>query len=883
MDKGEREALGERIAWLQHWCDLARWIIGARKFAADQGEAARSEFQGRQFTVTIDGRQHRVLVVDAVSDEPLLMQLGKGSSQRALSSADKTALTIGSADVSALLSRASGVVTARRLFMTAGRRREREADAQAVLDMYDRAASEGLAAHLDTLIPATPETAPSVTDLAHQLVGPGAVAMPTGGVHAASLGQQATKRVRQTKDATESEIQQLGTSIRDRDVEQALQEMPIDALKASTSGRLRLGVIEQAGLTSVGDVLEFGPNLSAIAGVGEQTARQTWAAAETMQSMIRRETPVRIDVKRRDAATGRLLNRLWIWGQASGMATRAEEDADIVASLEPLLGNSALIAVDSTSQMVTTSADSAEQLAEALARVTRWDAEAATLDQPPEDSWTDFLARPSDYLGWLNLLGFVTEDEGAAEGLLSTDLIEKVRAQDLDTSLMSGVSLRGYQDFAARFALVQRKVVIGDEMGLGKTIEALALVAHVHAKGATHSIVICPAAVLSNWSREISHRSDLEVFVLHGAERWSRLRRWSRRGGVAVTTFATLKSVLDELEGQDEIHAVVVDEAHYIKNPDAKRTADTRVLIDAADRALLLTGTPIENRLEEFANLVSYLQPDLLRQLGAYSPGAFPKLIAPAYLRRNQEDVLIELPERIEVEEWVPMSPDDEAEYVRAVAQGNFMAMRRAALTGGRQSAKMQRLVELIEEARANYRKVIVFSYFRDVLDAVMGVIDGDVFGPLTGSVPANERQRVVDAYTEAQPGAVLVSQITAGGVGLNIQAGSVVVICEPQVKPSMESQAVARAHRMGQTETVQVHRLLSDEGVDRRMIEILAEKQRLFDEFAKVSHTANSAPEALDITEAELAREVIAAERERLARRAQAVEDSPTPIEESA
>ncbi len=123
----------------------------------------------------------------------------------------------------------------------------------------------------------------------------------------------------------------------------------------------------------------------------------------------------------------------------------------------------------------------------------------------------------------------------------------------------------------------------------------------------------------------------------------------------------------------------------------------------------------------------------------------------------------------------------------------------------------------------------------------------------------------MVDQFSAAGHGAVLVAQIVAGGVGLNIQAASVVVICEPQLKPTTEWQAIARAHRMGQLESVQVHRLLSEDGVDRRVTEILAEKRRLFDEFARVSDTADSAPEAVDISEAELAREVVAAERERL------------------
>lgn len=125
----------------------------------------------------------------------------------------------------------------------------------------------------------------------------------------------------------------------------------------------------------------------------------------------------------------------------------------------------------------------------------------------------------------------------------------------------------------------------------------------------------------------------------------------------------------------------------------------------------------------------------------------------------------------------------------------------------GARSVKMQRLIEIVEEAEDNGRKVVVFSHFLRVLDRVAAALPGRVFGPLTGSVPAVKRQTMIDDFTAAQGGAVLVAQIQAGGVGLNIQAASVVVICEPQVKPTTEWQAIARAHRMGQLQSVQVHR----------------------------------------------------------------------------
>ena len=218
-----------------------------------------------------------------------------------------------------------------------------------------------------------------------------------------------------------------------------------------------------------------------------------------------------------------------------------------------------------------------------------------------------------------------------------------------------------------------------------------------------------------------------------------------------------------------------------------------------------------------------------------------------------------------EVEEWLPMSPADTAAYRAAVFSRNFQAMRQATMLEGANSEKLQRLIAIVEEAESNNRKVIVFSNYRSVLEIVAGAVPGRVFGPLTGSVPAAKRQALVDEFSAADSGAVLVAQIIAGGVGLNIQAASVVVICEPQLKPTTEWQAIARAHRMGQLKSVQVHRLLSEEGVDIRVTQILARKKELFADFAAISETAEIVPEAFDVSEAELVKEIVEAERQRL------------------
>jgi SNF2 family DNA or RNA helicase len=181
--------------------------------------------------------------------------------------------------------------------------------------------------------------------------------------------------------------------------------------------------------------------------------------------------------------------------------------------------------------------------------------------------------------------------------------------------------------------------------------------------------------------------------------------------------------------------------------------------------------------------------------------------------------------------------------------------------------------VEIVSEAADGGRKVIVFSYFRDVLDTVIEVLAGrdgipglPVVGPLTGDISPADRQAMVDELTNARGPSVLVSQIQAGGVGLNIQAASVIIIAEPQLTPSSEEQAVARAHRMGQVRPVDVHRLLCEDSVDQRVLELLADKREAFDEYARRSDMANAAPDAVDTrSETDLRHAIVAAERKRL------------------
>ena len=431
------------------------------------------------------------------------------------------------------------------------------------------------------------------------------------------------------------------------------------------------------------------------------------------------------------------------------------------------------------------------------------------------------------------------------------------------------VSLRGWQDFGAKYAIVQKKVLIGDEMGLGKTIEAIAVMAHLSHEGRNAFIVVCPASIIINWMREIEKHSQLKPFLVHGLGRERSFDQWQAEGGVAITTYETIQRL--KHEKLDKIDLLVVDEAHYVKNPDAKRSQTIYSLTNRSENVLYLTGTPLENRLAEMVNLVGKLQPDITKEMENsvqyLGSNTFKEKIAPVYLRRNKEDVLTELPELTQVEEWLSFGQEEGQIYREAVRNGEFMLMRRAGWQGitKKKSPKLNRLIEICEEAAANGKKVIVFSFFKSVINTICTELGEKTLTPITGAVSSAQRQEILDTFKSSEQKHVLVSQIQAGGVGLNIQSASIVIFCEPQIKPTLETQAIARAYRMGQTQKVFVYRLLTENSIDERMMEMLDSKQQVFDDYAKDSYITDHTDAAKDISEKSMVKKIVDMERERL------------------
>lgn len=461
------------------------------------------------------------------------------------------------------------------------------------------------------------------------------------------------------------------------------------------------------------------------------------------------------------------------------------------------------------------------------------------------DAWAAFEERPIQYINTLEeIVPDVLGNNDAVYGLPE----ELAREVQEECFFPDGLlcELRRYQEWGVKYILHQGRVLLGDEMGLGKTVQAIAAMVSLKNTGATHFIVLCPASVIINWCREIQKFSKLRAIKIHGTGRASALKDWLKTGGVAVTTYET--TAYFKMPDDFKYTMLVVDEAHYIKNPSANRSMNTKTIAEHTERLLFMTGTALENHVDEMVNLIRILQPNIAAQISGMevlsSAPQFREKVAPVYYRRKREDVLTELPELLETEEWCQLGFTEKQEYENAILGKNgHNTARRVSwnVDDLRDSSKAKRMLELIDEAEAEGRKVIVFSFYLDTIRKISDMLGSRCTEPINGSVAPARRQEIIDEFDKAPPGQVLAAQIVAGGTGLNIQSASVVIICEPQVKPSIENQAISRAYRMGQSRNVLVYRLLAENTIDERITDLLAKKQAIFDAFADKSVAAQN------------------------------------------
>jgi superfamily II DNA or RNA helicase len=427
---------------------------------------------------------------------------------------------------------------------------------------------------------------------------------------------------------------------------------------------------------------------------------------------------------------------------------------------------------------------------------------------------------------------------------------DAVPPADLDAEL------RPYQLRGVSWLVFLREAGLGgllaDDMGLGKTIQALCAM-----RGRT--LVVAPTSVLHSWTEQANRfRPDLRISVYHGSR-----RELDTEADLTLTTYAVLR-IDAELLSSVRWETAVLDEAQMIKNPDSQ-VARAAYRLDA-DVRMTLTGTPVENRLDELWSQFAFLNPGLLggrkdfqtryaRPIADGEPGAAAHLrerIAPFILRRLKADVAPELPPRTEVVLHCELSEDERAVYdaVRAATQASVTEKLRAggstiealeallrlrqaschtALVPGQSassSSKLALLVETLDEVVAEGHKALVFSQWTGLLDLIEPELrEANLsFTRLDGSTV--NRGAVVSYFQDTDGPPVMLISLRAGGTGLNLTEADHVFLVDPWWNPAVEDQAADRAHRIGQERPVLIHRLVARNTVEERILALQAQKR---------------------------------------------------------
>lgn len=680
--------------------------------------------------------------------------------------------------------------------------------------------------------------------------------------------------IQKNAESARNEIENAANAMAAEEALQILKGISVDELNRNRNG-IRVKLLKDSGYDTIAQLTSLSAyKLAAIKGISEEGAYAIKNEVENITKQAQKGVKIRLSTDHKTPMAGMLVRGIYkyrrlqrVIGTVNSLVQNHKQQVESdLKDAAPATGNK--LKWFFTSKKKQQRAIDAYERLDALLhseykKASEGVIQAADLrNLANEAAWSEFETESIRYINVLEeivpeLLGNDDSIYGLPEELALEIRDEPVFFEGLKCEL------RPYQEWGVKYALHQKRVLLGDEMGLGKTVQAIAAMVSLKNTGATHFAVVCPASVITNWCREIVKHSDLHVVKVHGTGRDTALDSWVKNGGVAVTTYETTGHF--ELEENIKYTLLTVDEAHYIKNETAQRSKHVRALAEHAERILFMTGTALENKVEEMVSLITVLQPDVAQSVHGMealsSAPEFRRRIAPVYYRRRREDVLTELPDLAESREWCTLSGEEERIYEEAILGKRYTDARRVSwnVDDIKDSSKARRLLEIVEEAESEGRKVIVFSFFLDTIRKVQELFGTKCMEPINGSIPPQRRQEIIDEFDRAPAGSVLAAQIQSGGTGLNIQSASVVVICEPQFKPSIENQAISRAYRMGQSRDVLVYRLLCDDTIEERLSDVLDEKQRIFDAFADQSAVAEESLELDQATFGKLVEEEIA------------------------
>ena len=496
---------------------------------------------------------------------------------------------------------------------------------------------------------------------------------------------------------------------------------------------------------------------------------------------------------------------------------------------------------------------------------------------PAECQWEDGELRVSAFRAVL--LSALLRETGlpVEEDATVTEALNALRHPDWNqVELPRGLSLRPYQqrgyEWLATLDRLRMGGILADDMGLGKTVQIIALLKQLKAEEqGPISLVVAPTSLTYNWLEEIRRFApEMKAQVLSGsqAQRASTLRSLSRDGGidVLITSYPLLRRDIGLMRGMD-FRVAVLDEAQHVKNAGSIGSQAVKQL--SARTRFALTGTPMENHPGELWSIFDYVLPGYLGTYPAflrrYQDGenldALRRRIEPFLLRRLKEDVLPELPDKLETTLTAAMTPEQQRVYTAALIRlrervdsvlsrkglGRGQLEVLSALTELREicchpalvlddyagsSGKAELLYDLLPGAVTSGHRVLLFSQFTRMLKLLMRSLQAAGWHCLylDGETPAADRLPLCDRFNRGEGDVFLIS-LKAGGTGLNLTGADMVIHYDPWWNPAVEDQATDRAHRIGQTRKVEVVRLVTHDSVEERVVALGQQKRALFDQ----------------------------------------------------
>lgn len=449
--------------------------------------------------------------------------------------------------------------------------------------------------------------------------------------------------------------------------------------------------------------------------------------------------------------------------------------------------------------------------------------------------------------------------------------VRDYRDGDYKVSSMLGTTLRGYQKTGFRWMCALADCGLGgilaDDMGLGKTVQTIALLLHRQ----KNALIVCPASLVYNWASELERFAPtLHVEPVLGTAT-ARKEVLAREADVYVTSYDLLRRDVALYE-QRIFDCCILDEAQYVRNAQTKLAKAVKRL--RSNTRFALTGTPIFNRLGDLWSIFDFLLPGYLYSYPKFqdrleqpilegeeqASKRLQRLTAPFVLRRRKGDVLKELPEKVESVQYVEMTQEQRLLYraqeqqlrqsLQRADEGQFRRERiafLAALTRLRQlcctpelyledykggSGKVEACMELLKEAAESEHKVLVFSQFTTMLDALYAEAEKQKLRclMLTGQNSKEQRRVMVQSFQEGHYDVFFIS-LKAGGTGLNLTAADRIIHFDPWWNAAAEDQATDRAHRIGQTRTVFVTKLVAKDTVEERIVALQQKKRELSDQ----------------------------------------------------